>query len=154
MTKGREMIRVKEGGNVIFCAMDILKQANRMILFLNYKVQIESPLSFPQYLSGILDCPQTLASSSYLRHQEKPPSENHTMNKLQAWVIRTIKVGGENLRVLSPKHMSPPDTGAEQFKTEIVPGNFNSCVTCFEMWKFLLSQWLAWYRLFQEPRGV
>lgn len=36
--------------------------------------------------------------------------------------------------------MSPPNSGAEQFKTETVPGNFNSCVTCYAPWKFLLLQ--------------
>lgn len=35
-------------------------------------------------------------------------------------------------------YVTPPDTGAEQFKTESWPGYFNSCVPCFEMWKFLL----------------
>ena len=82
-----------------------------------------------------------------LKKAETPPSKNHTANKLWARGIRTNKEGGENLRVLSPKHMSPPDTGAERFQTETLPGNFNSCTSHYAPWKSLLLQGLAWYRL-------
>lgn len=45
--------------------------------------------------------------------------------------------------------MSLPDTGAEQFKAETEPGNFNSSITCSGLCKVLLLQGLTNYMLFE-----
>lgn len=127
------------GRNALSCVMDVFKPLNSTVL----SVRNDKVRACPHQCCVLQESQLPPNSSQTRRYKtaEKPPRQNCTTNKLWAGVIRTNKVGGENLRVLSPKHMSPPDSGAEHFRTETVPGNLNSCVTCFALCKFLLLRW-------------